>query len=828
LSTVPGKASAAKAGARRQKRLAAIGGSSAHARDHLTRATIESLNGLGLPALTVDLGGVVRACNEAAGELYRCGPDALLGRPIVGGVVSGHHALGTVMIRETIATGSWRGAMLRAIGDGRHVEVNVRATLLGSHDRPAGVLVVFPDGLDGLSADRGPRNRHRTIVEEGSWQWDPQDDRIVGTRNLAADGELVRDAQATWRAALDSISDSVAVLDEFAHIIEVNRAWREFASTNGDGGDYIGVNYLDVCKAASDPIAERAAVGLRELLAGVGDHFELIYPCHSPTAERWFSMRATRHTNGDRLRVVVAHQDVTDRRLERSEARLRAALLDEVDVAVHATDLKRNVLSWNAGAERLFGWTAAEAIGRNCDEIVVSSQTHVDPVVRRRIDEGKWEGDTILARKDGSSFPAYVRTRLTEVDERGERAIVVVTLDMTAQLQGERELKLAQDHLRAVTDSVGEGMVTLDAGGAVTYMNPMAEERLGWSLEELRGRLMHDIIHFRHTDGSPFPIEDCPIIQAQRSGAVARVDEDVFVRSDGSDLPVAYTAAPFSSQNGREGCVIVFQDVTERKAEAHRVGLELEKLGWLKRVREALDDDRFVLFAQPIVELADQTVVQHELLIRMQDPKQPGAVITPGAFLPVAEEYGFIADIDRWVIDRSAELAARGLAVELNVSAASISDSALIPHIAAAFDRTGADPTKIVFEITETALLNNHAAGRGFVEWLHEIGCAVALDDFGTGYGGFTYLKQLPIDYVKIDVEFVHDMVLNPASRNVVEAIVDLAQRFDLRTVAEGVEDAATLTLLGDVGVDYAQGYHIGRPAPLEFECTPSIIGGSR
>ncbi len=124
----------------------------------------------------------------------------------------------------------------------------------------------------------------------------------------------------------------------------------------------------------------------------------------------------------------------------------------------------------------------------------------------------------------------------------------------------------------------------------------------------------------------------------------------------------------------------------------------------------------------------------------------------------------------------------------------------------------------MIFEITETALIGDETAGREFVERLHALGCGIALDDFGTGYGGFTYLKQLPVDCLKIDVEFVRDLSTNPASHHVVEAIIALARSFDVKSVAEGVEDAETLQLLRRMGVDRAQGYHIGRPAPLSAD----------
>jgi EAL domain-containing protein (putative c-di-GMP-specific phosphodiesterase class I) len=193
-----------------------------------------------------------------------------------------------------------------------------------------------------------------------------------------------------------------------------------------------------------------------------------------------------------------------------------------------------------------------------------------------------------------------------------------------------------------------------------------------------------------------------------------------------------------------------------------------------------------------------------------------GEVIAPGLFLPIAEKYGLVCELDRWVIERAVTLAATGAPVELNISGQSIGELELLGHLEACLERTGADPSLLVFELTETAIVEDQPAARAFAERLHEIGCKLALDDFGTGYGGFTYLKQLPVDFLKIDIEFVRDLLTNAASRHVVQAVVELARGFGLKTVAEGVEDGATLELLRDLGVDLAQGYHIARPQPVE------------
>jgi EAL domain-containing protein (putative c-di-GMP-specific phosphodiesterase class I) len=177
---------------------------------------------------------------------------------------------------------------------------------------------------------------------------------------------------------------------------------------------------------------------------------------------------------------------------------------------------------------------------------------------------------------------------------------------------------------------------------------------------------------------------------------------------------------------------------------------------------------------------------------------------------------GLIGQIDRWVIRRAIEIAAASGPVDLNLSAHTIGDPTVLGDIERALKRTGLDPRKLVFEIAETALIANAAAASEFAQRLHALGCKLALDDFGTGYGGFTYLKQFPLDLLKIDIEFVRDLPTNPASEHVIAAVVSLARSFGLQTVAEGVEDAQTLDLLRELGVDSAQGYHIARPGLIE------------
>jgi PAS domain S-box-containing protein len=636
-------------------------------------------------------------------------------------------------------------------------------------------------------------------------------------------GDQLRETGTFWQATLDSLAAHIAILDEYGEIIAVNAAWRRFALAEGAGSDYIGSNYIAVCDAAEEPLATVVASGLREMLAGERDRLELDYPCHSPSERRWFLLRATRLAGAGLVRVVVMHADMTKRHQAQERAFVQAALLDEIDVSVILTDLDLTVLSWNAGAERLYGWTAEEAVGRSASETILPAESFLSAEEGgrdlTRQSDGRWDGEYTVRRKDGSTFPAHVRSRLISDQDGHVSGAANVAMDITEQKESERALVSARNYLRAVTDSMGEGVFTIDTDGRGTYINQVAQDLLGWSGEDLRGREVHPILHSQRADGSPLPIEECSMLRARQDGVVVRVADDIFTRKDGSRLPVAYTASPFATDDGIEGCVVVFEDITERKLAAQLVERDLDKLAWMERIQEALTEERFVLYGQPIVDLRTGDVVQHELLIRMRGGLDSDAAtepIPPVSFLPVAEEFGLITEIDRWAIDRSIEIAATGQNVEVNVSGRSISAPGLIDHIESAIIRTGADPAGIVFEITETSLVSDEPAARAFVTGLHALGCKIALDDFGTGYGGFTYLKQLPVDFLKIDIEFVRDVLTNSASHNVVEAIVSLAASFGLKTVGEGIEDEETLVLLRDLGVDYGQGFYIGRPAQLE------------
>jgi diguanylate cyclase (GGDEF)-like protein len=238
-----------------------------------------------------------------------------------------------------------------------------------------------------------------------------------------------------------------------------------------------------------------------------------------------------------------------------------------------------------------------------------------------------------------------------------------------------------------------------------------------------------------------------------------------------------------------------------------------QKLTWADRIREAIDNQQLVVYAQPIFDLRTHCVAREELLVRMLDAD--GEVIPPSSFLPTAERFGMISEIDRMVLARAVELAGHSGPIAVNVSGASLSDPRLIDDVRKAIDQ-GLNPGLLDFEITETAAISNMAQAKEFAEAVTGMGCGLGLDDFGTGFSSFSYLRELPVQHFKIDIEFIRELRTSEVDQRLVHAMAEFARAFGQETVAEGVEDAETLTLVRACGIDYAQGFHIGKPVLVD------------
>jgi diguanylate cyclase (GGDEF)-like protein/PAS domain S-box-containing protein len=290
--------------------------------------------------------------------------------------------------------------------------------------------------------------------------------------------------------------------------------------------------------------------------------------------------------------------------------------------------------------------------------------------------------------------------------------------------------------------------------------------------------------------------------------------------------------APFDSERLTGEDVLVNADLALYEAKeggrdrvaCHGSGREASsrlasRLSWTDVIRDALDEDRLVLQAQPIMDLVTGEFHQYEMLLRMRDPL--GELIPPAAFLPVAERYDLIGAIDRWVVTRAIEMLGEEnnrknrLVFEVNISGRSTGDPDLLELIERQLREHQVAPEQVIFEITETTAVGNIPRAQEFAAHLNQLGCRFALDDFGAAFASFYYLKHLPFDYLKIDGEFVRSCLDDQTDKLVIQAVVDIARGLGKRTVAEMVGDQQTLELLAEMGVDHAQGYHVGKPAPL-------------
>jgi EAL domain-containing protein (putative c-di-GMP-specific phosphodiesterase class I) len=246
----------------------------------------------------------------------------------------------------------------------------------------------------------------------------------------------------------------------------------------------------------------------------------------------------------------------------------------------------------------------------------------------------------------------------------------------------------------------------------------------------------------------------------------------------------------------------------------------LHRRPWLARLRRALQEDLFVLHYQPIVSLRDGGVCHYEALLRLAD-RPDGALVLPGSFLPAAERYGMIRDIDQMVLGKVGHLlagraaaGARALTIAMNISAVSVTDASMLTVIDRELTHRGVDPGQLIVELTETAAISDMRRASEFCGGIQALGCAVALDDFGAGFGSFQYLKHLPFSYLKIDGDFIRGLPGSRTDQLVVKALVGVVTGMGRRTIAEFVGDAPTLEMLRSYGVDYAQGFQVGRPQP--------------
>ncbi|WP_323119207.1 putative bifunctional diguanylate cyclase/phosphodiesterase [Burkholderia alba] len=554
--------------------------------------------------------------------------------------------------------------------------------------------------------------------------------------------------------------------------------------------------------------------------------------------------------------------------LDRSEARAEAAL-SSVAEAVMTVSLSKQIDSINKAAEQLLGYAHADCVGASMPNVLVlidkETGQGVDIVDEycAQDERAPLKREVHLLRRDNSKI--VVQTLISEMGDsvHGHVGYVLILRNMT------REQQFLESLAWQATHDVLTGLVNRVEFERRLELALLDAERGGETSESML--LMLDLDRFKEiNDTCGHAAGDAMLREVTQRFQSCLDDEDVLARLGGDEFGVLLPsgAGSWPSKNKAERLRRSLEDFVfpwegERFTVSVSIGvLELGKapqnlekaikladiacyiakergrnriqladpsdlqqarhvgdVQWSRRIKTALETDGFRLYVQPIVHTCppDAAPERAELLLRMSG--DAGQDISPAAFLPAAERYGLMGMIDRWVIRtvfrKLSALAAREYReYNVNLSGASVSDERFLEFVVTELLSSGLDPSVICFEITETIAVKNLELASRFMSELRAVGCRFALDDFGAGMSSFRYLRNLPIDYLKIDGEFVSNMLADPVSHGVVSAINEVAHSMRCGTVAEHVESDGELDALRALGIDFYQGYFFARPSP--------------
>ena len=572
---------------------------------------------------------------------------------------------------------------------------------------------------------------------------------------------------------------------------------------------------------------------------------------------------------GGPARLAGTCQDVTDQRaaqaaLQTADERFRCSF-DEALIGMEIVDLDGHYERVNDAFCAIVGYTHEELVGLHRANITHPDDVAADAAALRALLAG--EASSHMREKrylHASGHTVWAAVNLTMIrDNAGEPLhLIAQAQDITERRNYERQLQHMADHdpltgllnrrsfERELVRHAARGQ-RYGAAGAVLmldldnfkYFNDSQGHSAGDSLivriaHGLQQRLRDSDVLAR-LGGDEFAVllpnqdgqetqtvaeallqivrdEEIPALMGERkrvtaSIGIARFDEGELLTAE--EIMVNADLAMYDAKEaGRDHWA-------RYRTERHDRPKIASRMKWAEQINDAIVDDGFELLAQPIVPLVASGPAQYELLLRMRDPH--GDLIPPGSFVYIAERLGLIGEIDRWVARRAIDMLAeqralgRDLRFEVNLSGHTISDEGLLEFVERRLRDQDVPPDRLIFEVTETAAIANIARAAVFAERLSELGCKFALDDFGAGFGSFYYLKHLPFDYIKIDGEFVRHCASNETDRILISAVVQIARGMGKRTIAEYVTNQEIVEVLTRLGVDYGQGFHLGRPAPL-------------
>jgi diguanylate cyclase (GGDEF)-like protein/PAS domain S-box-containing protein len=680
--------------------------------------------------------------------------------------------------------------------------------------------------------------------------------------------QRLRDSEAFANSILNSLTWHIAVLDSDGVIISVNDTWRHFGVDNDlpeTSVDMLGVNYLTVCEKALNQLhgdEVRAALdGIRSVLAGTRDSFDLEYPCDSPTEQRWFRM-SVMPLIGTRHGVVISHENISKRK--QAEILLRiAATVFESHNGMFITDANEVILNVNQAFTLITGYSSAEVIGQTPRLWTSGRQDKAlySALWQSLLNTGSWQGELWNRRKNGDIYPEWltitaVKNETDEVThyvatfiDITERKVTEETIhqlsfyDSLTQLPNRRLLDKRLEHAIKVNYRTGRQiavlMLGLDKFKAVNdnFGHSVGDELLQQVAERIN-------VHLREIDtsarlgGDEFVILMEDIDQYE---AVARIADAIIHDltlpfsvcqhhnvTIGASIGIAIypehgnsvetlmdnaATALYQAKDSGRGCFAYFSEELTQKAR--------ERLALENRLRRALAQQELQVYFQPQIDIVSNCIVGAEALVRWYDPIH--GCVMPSDFIALAEETGLIIPLGEFVLRETCRLGQQWLSkglpairLAVNVSPYQFSYCDINALVTQVLRETGFPIQYLELEITESGLMNNQQQAMTILNNLHELGVHLAIDDFGTGYSSLSYLKFFPLDILKIDKSFIDDIPFSQSDMAIAATIIAMAHHLGFKVLAEGVENPEQLAFLHEHGCDMYQGYLYSKAVSAE------------
>ena len=728
----------------------------------------------------------------------------------------------------------------------------------------SGLSVNFEELLD--IPNKGPRyldvryDPHTT--EDGSVQG-----VIISTTDITESkliDKALKESEARFRGIFEQAAVGVAL---------VNTETGRFERINQFYCDMVGYDVEELSKKMTfqdithpDDLQE-GVDNMAQLLTGEIREFTMdkrYY--HKDGSIVWVSLSVSPTWNLDekpRFHIAVV-QDITKRKQSEVELQKLSRAVDASSSAVIITDVHGHIEYVNPRFTTTTGYTREEVMGLKAD-LLQSGETPkaVYTEMWKTILSGKeWKGELRNRKKDGSLYWDRVsisgvkdatedithfiaiQNDVTHEYELGEQLTHQASHDALTGLINRREFERRAERLLSTLpkDDSKHALCFMDLD-QFKVVNDTCGHIAGDEMLRQLATVLQKEVRKRDTlarlGGDEFGVlmEHCSLDHAHRvSTSLQKAIQDYQFFWEGHVFKVGVSiglvaitgtipsltellkeadAACYMAKDLGRNRIHIYHKEDEGMTRRHG------EMQWVPRLHQALEDDRFCLYAQAIVPLDRSQDRHYELLLRMEDEK--GKIIPPGAFLPAAERYNLITHLDTWVIENAFRLLVKNPVfltqiqfISINLSGQSLTTAHVLNFIISQLEASGIEANKVCFEITETAAITNLSMATGFISTLRKLGCRFALDDFGSGLSSFAYLKNLSVDYLKIDGMFVKDITNDPIGHAMVKSINEIGHVMGMQTIAEFVENDEIKGMLKEIGVNYAQGYGIAKPLPFD------------